>query len=127
MQYMLPPFLPFQMLACTKKVHFTFGRFFPFEYVRAILKCAEQFDWNEHSTIEQLFEFYKVRFGVDYVKIHAECYQRYLQSNEALANWSPEGFEGVVVGTEFFRFSQGDQLEEKVLLKRESVFFFFFF
>lgn len=114
MQFMIPPFLPFQMLACTKKVHFTFGRFFPFEYVRAVLKCPEQFEWKEHSAIEELFGFYKARFGVDYEAIHAECYQRYMQSNAALANWSPAGFEGVVVGSEFFRFQNEDQVVEQV-------------
>jgi hypothetical protein len=49
LQFMLPPMLPFQMLACTKRVHFTFGRFFPFEYVRAMLKCPTHFDWKARA------------------------------------------------------------------------------
>ncbi len=118
MQFMLPPFLPFQMLACTKKVHFTFGRFFPFEYVRTILQCSSQFVWTEHSSIEDLFDFYKIKFGIDYAVIHANSYQRYLQSNAALANWSPAGFEGIVVDSQFHRFREGDQVEEQVPKKQ---------
>lgn len=114
LQFMLPPLLPFQMLACSKKVHFTFGRFFPFEFVQAMLRCPEQFDWKEGSSIDDLFAFYKGKFGLDYAAVHAECYQRYMLSNAALGNWSAAEFEGVIVGTEFFRFREGEVLEDQV-------------
>lgn len=44
LQYMLPPFLPFQWFSCLKGVHFTRGRFFPFEYVRRVLASQGMFD-----------------------------------------------------------------------------------
>ncbi len=61
LQFMVPPFLPFQWLACLKGVHFTPGRFFPFEYVRAVLSAeGPRFAWVEdESTIEQLIQFYE--------------------------------------------------------------------
>ncbi len=105
LQFMVPPFLPFQMLACTKKVHFTFGRFFPYEFVRAMLQCPTQFVWRENSTIEELFDFYRTAHKLDYAAVHASCYDRYMRSNELLANWRAEDFEGAVVGTEFVPFS----------------------
>jgi hypothetical protein len=105
MQFMLPPFLPFQWHLCEKGVHFTKDRFFPYEYVRAVLNCPTHFAWNESSTVYELFEFYTANHQVDYHQFHADGYQRYFASHKKLANWAASAFEGVVMDKSFVPFA----------------------
>ncbi len=120
LQFMLPPMLPFQMLACTKRVHFTFGRFFPFEYVRAMLKCPTHYPWKETSPIEELFDFYRSQHGLNYATVHAQSYERYMHSNDVLANWNPADFQGAVCGSQFLPFGANGEPQEAATEAIES-------
>ena len=113
LQFMLPPFLPFQWLACKKGVHFTKDRFMPFEYVEAVLTCPTHFDWKEDSSVEQLFEFYRAQHGIDYNKYHAEAVSRYYASHEQLAHWNPAHFAGVIADSSFIPFVNGKLAEDQ--------------
>jgi len=54
------------------------------------------------TTLEELFEFYKVR-GVDYNAIWEYEYKRYGESHKALANWQREDFSYVFSGGKAYR------------------------
>lgn len=108
LQFMLPPFLPFQYALYLQGVHFTAGRFFPIEYVRAVLKLGEALPEPEAMSIEEIIWHFKAR-GVDYEEIHSQCYARYGDSHRALAKWHPQDFTelGLVGGDapeRIFRF-----------------------
>lgn len=101
MQFMLPPFLPFQYLQYLKGVHFTHQRFFPLEYARKVLQLLidtkESYDVPlDNLPIEDTIAHFKAR-GIDYDAIHKECYDRYGESHRRLANWAPEDFECIAV------------------------------
>lgn len=121
LQFIAPPFVPFQWLACQKGVHFTKGRFFPLSYVRQVMLASSQFEWKENSTIEELCEFYKREHNIDYDTIHAAHYKKYFESHELLANWDPLMFEGAVFDDEFVPFVQGTcELDFKAAQKVDS-------
>jgi hypothetical protein len=91
LQYMLPPFLPFQYYQYLKGLHFTKGRFVPIEYAMAVFELGVPYPVTADTTLEALFDFYKVR-GVDYNAIWEYEYKRYGESHRALANWQREDF-----------------------------------
>jgi len=101
LQYMLPPFIPFQYYNHIKGLHFSVGRFFPVEYVRAVLDLNEAYDVNEQTPINDIIQYYAKK-GVDYFVIHQNCFHRYGESHKALANYSPNDFEGIVIGGKFY-------------------------
>jgi len=109
LQFMLPPFLPFQYFQCLNGVHFTPGRFFPYEYVRSILQLNEPYDLKEDTPVEVIIEHYKGK-GVDYDAVHKVCYDRYQASHQKLANWSKEDFAAVIVNDKVYQFKDGDTL-----------------
>lgn len=111
LQFMIPPFLPFQWLACHKGVHFTKARFFPFPYVRKLLQCDSHFEWKEDSSVEQLMEFYKEKHNLDYEVIHSECYKKYFEIHNKLAKWNAEDFEGIVGDGVFYKFQENGDID----------------
>jgi len=104
LQFMVPPFVPHHYFQYLNGLHFTYGRFFPVEYVRAVLDLDIPYAVTEETSVEEIVNFYEEK-GVSYDKIHHECYARYGASHTALANWQKEDFEGLVVGNRFWRFS----------------------
>lgn len=114
-QFIVPPFLPFQWALYLQGVHFTPGRFFPVEYVRAVLQLNAPLAEPDTMPIEDVVSHYKGK-GVDYDEVFRQCYARYGASHEALAQWQRQDFGGVGVlggGPErVYRFtSAGDALE----------------
>lgn len=96
LQFMLPPFLPFQYYMYLRGKHFTYGRFFPLEYgLKALDKLIEigekekgaeeggeagevkGYAVTEDTPIEEIIAYFK-GLGVDYDAIHAECYAKYV-------------------------------------------------
>lgn len=117
MQFIVPPFMPFHWLACKKGIHFTKGRFFPLEYLQAVLQCPTQFSWTDASSMEELFDFYKTHHNVDYDEIHERAVKRYYASHEALCNWNEADFKGVVTeDSSFVPFIDGQLAVEKAEL-----------
>jgi hypothetical protein len=96
LQYFLPPFMPhqWQMIGPEGK-GFLYGRFFPLEYVRAVLVAAAgggNVDAIEHDTpIETLIEHFSAR-GVDYKATHARFVEIVAERQKMLGNWQPEDF-----------------------------------
>jgi hypothetical protein len=102
LQYMLPPFLPFQYYQYLKGLHFTKGRFVPVEYAMAVFELGVPYPVTADTTLEALFDFYKVR-GVDYNAIWEYEYKRYGESHRALANWQREDFSYVFSNGKAYR------------------------
>jgi len=105
LQFMLPPFIPFHYFQYLNGLHFTYNRFFPVEYVRAVLELGVPYDVKEDTPVEDIVNFYESK-GVSYHKIHGSCYQRYGASHVILGNWKREDFEGFVVENKFYKFSE---------------------
>jgi len=102
LQYMLPPFLPFQYYQYLRGLHFTKGRFVPIEYALAVFELGVPYPVTADTTLEALFDFYKVR-GVDYNAIWEYEYKRYGESHRALSNWQREDFSYVFSGGKAYR------------------------
>lgn len=102
LQYMLPPFLPFQYYQYLKGLHFTKGRFVPIEYALAVFELGVPYPVTLDTPLEALFDFYKAR-GVDYNAIWEYEYKRYGDSHKALANWNKEDFSYVFADGKAYR------------------------
>lgn len=102
LQYMLPPFLPFQYYQYLKGLHFTKGRFVPVEYALAVLELGVPYPVTMDTTLEAIFDFYKAR-GVDYYAIWEYEYKRYGESHKVLANWQREDFSHVFSNGKAYR------------------------
>jgi hypothetical protein len=125
LQFMLPPFTPFHYQQYLNGLHFTAGRFFPIEYVLSILSLNLAYDVKEDTSVEEIIAFYESK-GISYDKIHRECYQRYGLSHLELANYQKDDFEGVIIGSKFYQFREGNHLEEtqediKVIIEKDKM------
>eukprot|EP00640_Fibrocapsa_japonica_P007026 CAMPEP_0113942606 /NCGR_PEP_ID=MMETSP1339-20121228/8287_1 /TAXON_ID=94617 /ORGANISM="Fibrocapsa japonica" /LENGTH=168 /DNA_ID=CAMNT_0000947129 /DNA_START=438 /DNA_END=944 /DNA_ORIENTATION=+ /assembly_acc=CAM_ASM_000762 len=98
-QYMLLPLLPFQYSMYLAGAHFTEGRFFPVEYVKAVLQLDIKMDVNMDTPVEDIMQHFE-GLGVSYKDMHAECFQRAKEMQLEIGNWSPEDFSGTILGDE---------------------------
>jgi hypothetical protein len=100
-QFMSPVVLPFQYHLYEEGVHFTPGRFFPYEYVVACLEAAERAAppaelLRDDAPVEAIAAHFLAAHKVDYAAMHAACTQRFAASHALLADWQPADFNGVV-------------------------------
>lgn len=125
LQFMIPPFMPFQWLACLKGVHFTRGRFFPLPYVLDVLQCSSHYKWPEdgNGNIEDLIAFYRDHHNLSYDKAMDAFDKKYADAHSRLANWQQSDFEGVVSGTKFIPFKAGveGELDEDAAVAIDNV------
>ncbi|KAH3756268.1 hypothetical protein Pelo_11903 [Pelomyxa schiedti] len=114
LQFIVPPLMPFQYYMYLIGNHFTKGRFFPFEYVEAVLKLNEVYPVDDDTPIETIMAHFATK-GVDYDKIHQECYDRYGASHRLLSNWLPDSFNGFVANNKLFTFTGPDPANPEIL------------
>eukprot|EP01121_Diplochlamys_sp_Union-15-3_P004991 TRINITY_DN1521_c0_g1_i2.p1 TRINITY_DN1521_c0_g1~~TRINITY_DN1521_c0_g1_i2.p1 ORF type:complete len:400 (+),score=55.17 TRINITY_DN1521_c0_g1_i2:61-1200(+) len=115
LQFLVPPFTPYTYYQCLLGVHFTYGRFFPLEYVQKILQLNEVYDVKEDTDIETIIKHYDSK-GVNYHQIHKDYYERSFKSHQQLSNWSVEDFEAIVMDDKVFKLagsSLGELTEQK--------------
>eukprot|EP01087_Luapelamoeba_hula_P017373 TRINITY_DN5468_c0_g1_i1.p1 TRINITY_DN5468_c0_g1~~TRINITY_DN5468_c0_g1_i1.p1 ORF type:complete len:432 (-),score=77.22 TRINITY_DN5468_c0_g1_i1:169-1464(-) len=124
LQFMLPPFLPFQYYMYLRGKHFTHGRFFPIEYVIEVLDNliaagGEGYVVNDDTPVEDIIAHFKAR-GVDYDAIHSKCYDRYGASHQLLSNYQKEDFEAIIIetGDTVFSLSNGALLGNTDVAKK---------
>jgi hypothetical protein len=103
LQFMLLPLTPFHYSAYLKGHHYTKGRFFPYEYARAVLELGVAFPVTETTTVEEITTFYEAK-GVSYNAIFDANYARYGQAHERVANYDAKDFGGFADEKEFFAF-----------------------
>jgi len=100
LQFMLPPFMPFQWNLYQQGTHFTPRRFFPVEYMLEVLeKMSKEKKTIPNASsmdIDVLIDLIQQEYSIDYNAIHKTCYDRYGASHLQLSNWLPEDFDGIV-------------------------------
>jgi hypothetical protein len=92
LQSFLMPFLPLQYRMYLDGQHMTKDRFFPVEYIKAVLLLGEPMHVTMDTPIEDIISHFASR-GVNYNAMHAACYAGCGASHRALANWQPDDFE----------------------------------
>lgn len=97
LQYMLPPFMPYQFQCLVENKSFARGRFFPLTYVRAVLVKAAEGGANavtvdSETPIDSIIEHFD-KLGVSYEAIYSEFYENIVESHKKLSNWQSEDFE----------------------------------
>jgi len=108
LQFMLPPFLPYHYRLYLDGLHFTYERFFPVEYIKAVLALDETYPVKDDTPIEEIIAYFKTK-GVDYHEIHKTAYDGYGASHRALSNWALQDFNHVVVNDALYDV-KGDQI-----------------
>merc|ERR1711865_350026 len=97
LQYMLPPFMPYQFQCLVENKSFARGRSFPLTYVRAVLVKAAEGGANavtvdSETPIDSIIEHFD-KLGVSYEAIYSEFYENIVESHKKLSNWQSEDFE----------------------------------
>jgi hypothetical protein len=125
LQYIVPPMLPFHTYMRQKRKHYTYGRFFPLEYV---VQCLEYEKEDPHpskwaqvpdTSIEDVIEYYNNK-GVRYSDVHREALERYEASDLSSAKWPSDAFGACVLdGTTVVR-TTGDSEEQDTAAKVQA-------
>jgi hypothetical protein len=110
MQFIVPPFLPYQQLMLLKGNHFTKGRFFPLSYVQEVLALNQPMQVNDDTPLEAVIENYRAK-GVDYEKIHLAFYKQTEERHLRLASWNLGDFEAVGLGDKVYDVKEGGKCE----------------
>jgi len=96
LQFIVLPLLPFQYEQYVRGVHCTHGRFFPLQYVRAVLALDSPLHVDDDTSVESIVAHYKAR-GVDYDVVHARMYEQLGEQHRRLANWQSTRFSALIV------------------------------
>lgn len=96
LQAMLPPFTPFHYGMYLRGRHFTYGRFFPVEYVLAALELQKPMRGAADRPVSDTVRFFN-DLGVRYDTYWKDTYARFGTSHNALSNWDGKDFTHVVV------------------------------
>mmetsp|Transcript_10353 Transcript_10353/g.16611 ORF Transcript_10353/g.16611 Transcript_10353/m.16611 type:complete len:252 (-) Transcript_10353:198-953(-) len=96
LQSMLPPLTPFHYSMYLEGRHFTYGRFFPVEYVQSALKLGMPIKNAREMDIQELIRIIEAK-GVRYDEYWTKAYARYGMSHRALSNWNAKDFTRVIV------------------------------
>jgi hypothetical protein len=109
LQYICPNVMPFQYAQFLNGVHFTFGRFFPFGYVKRCLELltnatssVESPDMppdllTDDADVESIIQYFGDVHHHDYAAAHATYLRTFVDLSGVFSNWQSEWFEGVVV------------------------------
>mmetsp|Transcript_686 Transcript_686/g.934 ORF Transcript_686/g.934 Transcript_686/m.934 type:complete len:372 (+) Transcript_686:6-1121(+) len=95
LQYMLPPLTPFHYSMYQDDRHFTYGRFFPLEYVQAALMLGEIKNASQ-KPISAIIATCEAK-GLRYDDVWHKAYARYGASHLKFANWEASDFTRVIV------------------------------
>ena len=125
LQYILPPLLPQQHRMLRAGLHFTKGRFVPYEYVEAVLDAAAKdphlldglhlCDGGEDQEEEEdkmpsldviVAHFAQGPAHIDYNTYHAALLARAEEAQRRFANWDPADFGGFLAGSTLHRFTR---------------------
>ena len=95
-QFIVPPFLPHHHRLYLDGTHFTYGRFFPIEYVLAALDAmvaaGDRLPDAPSMDVGDLIAHVSANHGIHYHEVHRACYARAGESHGLLANWQPGDF-----------------------------------
>lgn len=128
LQFMLMPMFPNVFAQYLDEIHYSKGRFFPYQYVKQVLELKVPFpNLQQDTSVDEIVEFY-VQKGVDYNVVYAQCYEGIKKSHEKMANWQLPDFDCLVKGKGVFAVptasevkSTGDQNTGYVLQAHPSL------
>jgi len=114
LQYILPPFIPYQHFMLLSGNHFTKGRFFPFEFIVDALEAVAKdpsiisgLTIDDSTSLDDILpRLSKCAAHVDYDEYHARMTARAERVHDMLANWSPEDFGGFLAGDKLYKFTE---------------------
>jgi len=95
-QYMMMPLIPWQYHMYQNGAHYTAKRFFPLDYIKAVLALGESMDITMETKVDDIINHFESR--VSYEAMHKDCYERVERSHQLLANWKAGDFETVIEG-----------------------------
>jgi len=96
-QYMMLPLIPFQYHMYRNGAHYTFKRFFPLSYIKAVLQLNEPIQVTMEMPVDDIIAHFDAR-GVSYADMHKAMYDSVETSHQLLANWRADDFETVIDG-----------------------------
>lgn len=98
LQYILPPMLPFHYALTRDEVHFQYGRFFPFKYLRKALELGDKVKM-EITPLTQLSEILEkvASHGVNYDEYQIGMVRQCFNMQKKYAPWSESDFSAQVV------------------------------
>jgi hypothetical protein len=115
-QCIMLPLTPFHFEMYNDGQHFTFGRFFPLEYMRAVLSLNVAVDVSSDTKIEEVISTF-ADHGVDYKKYHAEFFAQVRQKQLEVQNWNTADFDGSIDGEEVV----GSECSKKQLVELDKL------
>jgi len=109
LQFMHPPWVPFQWNLLTKDNHLHYARYFCIEYVRACLVKAQELGGSpiaiaEDTDIELLMDAFN-EHGVNYDEYHSKNVRRTKQMQERFGRFVQDDFDYVALGDASKAFS----------------------
>lgn len=116
LQYIVPPHMPFHYYMIRKRNHYTFGRFFPAEYVVACLSKERESPHPTHwrdiadTSIEDVIAYYDGK-GIKYADLHQDLIARYERSDQGLAKWPGSAFSNVILDGSIVLRRRDSQIE----------------
>eukprot|EP00472_Partenskyella_glossopodia_P004440 CAMPEP_0197517168 /NCGR_PEP_ID=MMETSP1318-20131121/2141_1 /TAXON_ID=552666 /ORGANISM="Partenskyella glossopodia, Strain RCC365" /LENGTH=380 /DNA_ID=CAMNT_0043066505 /DNA_START=54 /DNA_END=1196 /DNA_ORIENTATION=+ len=124
LQTMLPPMTPFHYSMYLQGRHYTYGRFFPIDYILDALQMEIKIPQAGEMPIEGIIQFFEAK-GLRYDEYYHKNYQRYGEVHRALSNWKAGDFSRVIVngGDKVLNTEDLKIVEEKTqdILKEDKV------
>lgn len=108
-QFICPNLMPFQHAQFLNGVHFTYKRFFPFDYVRRCLELLvssgasptgismPQPLLEDDADVEDIIRFFETSFHHNYDAHHGTFVRKAAELSARFSNWSQSDFSGAVV------------------------------
>jgi hypothetical protein len=105
LQFIHAPLLPFHYAQALEYRHFHYGRFFPFEYMRAALALGDQvrMDIKEDTDMNDIVNHVR-SLGVNYDEYQTRLQSKFRELQQRFACWKEEDFDGQCINGKFFPF-----------------------
>lgn len=104
LQFMMPPLLPFHFNLALVNQHYHKGRYFPKDYVKAVLRkqaelgCQAFASVCEDTSIEEIMSYFDSH-DVVYENYHATTVRLYAENQRRFARWDAKDFKYLVCGS----------------------------
>merc|ERR1712232_244529 len=98
LQFIHAPLLPFHYALALQYKHFHYGRFFPFEYMRAALAMGDKvrMDIKEDTEMQDIINHVN-SLGVSYDEYQNRLQTKFRELQQRFTPWKEDDFEGECV------------------------------
>jgi len=103
LQFMHPPLLPFHFNLALEEKHFSHGRFFPLEYVRAALALGDavKMEITDDTDTGDIISMV-TKQGINYDEYHSTLMRRVRRMQAAFSPWEEQDFRHQVINGKVF-------------------------